>query len=142
MCCCLCRFVGVDVTLPDAGYTVLKPKVDCSVNLCNKAYCLTTGLPLKTYSNYRRAVRKGLVGQPLRGRPVGTKSSAHLGAKTWLAHYAAQHDRVPNQTFKNQPVVGKSSFPTLGREVLTVSKRLTCGSGGLLSWCGGARYAQ
>ena len=65
------------------------------VPLCQQAYCMITGVALRTLQRYIMQAVNG-VGPADRGRRAFSESAKTSGARVWFQAYVNVHDRMPN----------------------------------------------
>ena len=84
------------------------PKLD----LCQVAYCATTGISKTTLQRYAATVRQlKPKGKASPGRPLFSETPAVAGARAWFKSCAAVHDYVPSASVRGQTQVRLSTCP-------------------------------
>lgn len=71
-------------------------KIANDIELCQKAFCMITGLLPRCLTTYKAYVEQGIEPNQVCGRKEGTLATRTEMAREWLLHYAALHDRMPN----------------------------------------------
>jgi hypothetical protein len=90
------------VMIPKLGYKVDPERltVHTQRRLCQKAFCMITGLGLRTLQTYIALVQRGVAPNAVVGRKRGEGMVKTEMARAWLTHYADLHDSSPYRSHR------------------------------------------
>jgi hypothetical protein len=95
-----------------SGYKIDRQRLTVHTTrpLCQKAFCMITGVGLRSLQTYTALVEQGIEPNSLAGRRQGDAMAKTEMARAWLNHYANLHDSLPNKSQRGVTEVGRHDW--------------------------------